>query len=111
MNFMYDFLMDSGMVFNGDVKDYVYNEKEDVGTLSMLAAGFEKDDFEITMDSDTLVVSASRKETPFGELKLLKKFKCRGVDAETLQASYKNGVLGIEFGLKSNRKRIPIVVS
>ena len=91
-------------------------EKTDKYLLSVAAPGFEKADFNIKLDANTLTISTEKKEITTEENdKLIRKefgFKAfrrsftidEKIDAANITAKYENGILAIELPKKEVAK-------
>lgn len=91
-------------------------EKTDKYLLSVAAPGFEKADFNIKLDANTLTISTEKKEITTEENdKLIRKefgFKAfrrsftidEKIDAANITARYENGILAIELPKKEAAK-------
>lgn len=91
-------------------------EKTDKYLLSVAAPGFEKADFNIKLDANTLTISTEKKEITTEENdKLIRKefgFKAfrrsftidEKIDAANITARYENGILAIELPKKEVAK-------
>lgn len=91
-------------------------EKTDKYLLSVAAPGFEKADFNIKLDANTLTISTEKKEIVTEENdKLIRKefgFKAfrrsftidEKIDAANISARYENGILAIELPKKEVTK-------
>lgn len=91
-------------------------EKADKYLLSVAAPGFEKADFNIKLDANTLTISTEKKEITTEENdKLIRKefgFKAfrrsftidEKIDAANITAKYENGILAIELPKKEVAK-------
>mgnify|MGYP000387890299 FL=1 len=91
-------------------------EKSDKYLLSVAAPGFEKADFNIKLDANTLTISTEKKEIVTEENdKLIRKefgFKAfrrsftidEKIDAANISARYENGILAIELPKKEVTK-------
>ena len=87
-------------------------ETENDYVLELVAPGFQKDDFKINLDNNTLTISAEQKENTENknEKFIRKEFKQqsfkrsftidRNVDAESIVAKYVNGVLTLNLAKK-----------
>lgn len=91
-------------------------ETENVYVLEVVAPGFQKEDFKINLDNNTLTVSAERKEETENknEKFIRKEYKQQSfkrsftidekVDAENISAKYVNGVLTLNLAKKQEVK-------
>jgi HSP20 family protein len=87
-------------------------ETENEYVLEMIAPGFQKEDFQVNLDNNTLTISAEEKENTENknEKFILNEFKQRpfkrsftidkSVDAENIVAKYVNGVLTLNLAKK-----------
>ncbi len=86
------------------------DEKDEVYQISIFAAGYQKNDFDIQIEDDYLIVKAETKEND--ELKhhhilngFERYFKLNPkINREAIAASYKNGVL--EITLQKNERDV-----
>ena len=91
-------------------------ETENDFVLEIMAAGFQKEDFKINLDKNSLTVSAERKGTEENknEKYICKEFKYssfkrsfsidENVDTENIVAKYVNGVLSLNLPKKASVK-------
>jgi len=91
-------------------------ETENDYVLEVVAPGFQKDDFKINLDNNTLTISADKKEeTENNNEKFIRKeFKQQSfsrsftidekIDAENISARYVNGVLTLNLAKKQEVK-------
>ena len=82
-------------------------------TLEVIAPGFEKTDFKVNLDNNVLTISAEKKseEKTENEKQIRKEYNYRSfkrsftiddkVDATAIEASYVNGVLGLNLPKKT----------
>lgn len=123
-NFMDDFFATVPSIFRDDFITPNFSsftpvnikETENEYVLDVVAPGFEKEDFKINLDNNTLTVSAERKvETENKREKFIRKeykqqsFKRsftidENVDAENISAKYVNGVLTLNLAKKQEVK-------
>jgi HSP20 family protein len=87
-------------------------ETENEYVLQVIAPGFQKEDFQVNLDNNTLTISAEQKENTENknEKFIRKEFKQqsfkrsftidRNVDAESIVAKYVNGVLTLNLAKK-----------
>jgi len=87
-------------------------ETENEYVLEVIAPGFQKEDFQVNLDNNTLTISAEEKENTENknEKFILNEFKQRSfkrsftidksVDAENIVAKYENGVLTLNLAKK-----------
>jgi HSP20 family protein len=93
-------------------------ETESQYNLEVIAPGFEKNDFKISMENDLISISAEKKsDTLTQNEKLLRKeynFKSfkrtftidQTIDAKGIEAAYVNGILKITLPKKAEEKQI-----
>jgi HSP20 family protein len=90
-------------------------ETENDYVLDVVAPGFQKEDFKINLDNNTLTISAKKEETENQNEKFVRKeykqqsFKRsftidENVDAENISAKYVNGVLTLNLAKKQDVK-------
>jgi HSP20 family protein len=91
-------------------------ETENDYVLEVIAPGFQKEDFKINLDNNTLTVSAEKKEETDNknEKVVRKEFKQQSfsrsftidekIDAENISAKYVNGVLTLNLAKKQEVK-------
>lgn len=91
-------------------------ETENEYVLDVVAPGFQKDDFKINLDNNTLTISADNKEEAENnnEKFIRKEFKKQSfsrsftidekIDAENISARYVNGVLTLNLAKKQEVK-------
>lgn len=91
-------------------------EKESHYQIEVVAPGFEKTDFKINLDQQTLTISVEKPEaeTPHSEKNIRKEFYLRGfkrsftidnkVDTDTIEAKYVNGILIVSIQKKEINK-------
>jgi HSP20 family protein len=91
-------------------------ETENDYVLEVVAPGFQKEDFKINLDNNTLTISAEKKEETENknEKFIRKEYKQQSfsrsftidekVDAETISAKYVNGVLTLNLAKKQEVK-------
>jgi HSP20 family protein len=91
-------------------------ETENEYVLEVVAPGFQKDDFKVNLDNNTLTVSADKKEEAEkqNEKFIRKEFKYQSfkrsftidenIDAENIVAKYLNGVLTLNLEKKQEVK-------
>ena len=91
-------------------------EKTDKYLLSVAAPGFEKADFNIKLDANTLTISTEKKEitTEENDKMIRKEFGFKAfrrsftidekIDAANITAKYENGILAIELPKKEVAK-------
>ena len=123
-NFVDDLFNELPVVFKNDIpapqwKGFVpvnITQNETGYSLEVIAPGFEKSDFKITLDQDVLTVSAEKKgETENKDEKQIRKeytyhsFKRsftidEKVDGEKIEAKYVNGVLTLNLPRKEEVK-------
>ena len=83
------------------------SDEADNYLVEILAPGRSKEDFNIEVKKDTLVISTEVEYTKFNFTKFKKVFTLpRNVDAEKIVASYKAGVLIITIPKSEEEKRI-----
>jgi HSP20 family protein len=92
-------------------------EKEEAYVLELIVPGFEKEQFNINIEQDTLTVSAELKteENKESEKEIRKEYKPKAfrksftlpelTDAENISAQYVNGVLTLNLPLKAAVKQ------
>lgn len=86
--------------------------------LEVIAPGFEKSDFKVTLDKDVLTISAEHRETSkeLKEKQIRKEFVTRSfkrsftinqsINAKEIDAQYVNGVLTVQLPKKQEEKKI-----
>jgi HSP20 family protein len=91
-------------------------ETENDYVLDVVAPGFQKEDFKINLDNNTLTISADKKEETENrnEKFVRKEYKQKSfsrsftidenIDAETISAKYVNGVLTLNLAKKQEVK-------
>jgi HSP20 family protein len=91
-------------------------ETENEYVLEVVAPGFQKDDFKINLDNNTLTVSAEKKEETENQNEkfVRKEYKQQSfsrsftidenIDAENISAKYVNGVLTLNLAKKQEVK-------
>jgi HSP20 family protein len=119
-NFMDDFLATVPSIFRDDfvtpsLRSFTpvnIRETENDYVLEVIAPGFQKDDFKLNLDNNTLTVSAEKKdETENQNEKFIRKeYKQQSfsrsftidenIDAENISAKYVNGVLTLNLAKK-----------
>jgi HSP20 family protein len=123
-NFMDDFFATVPSIFRNDIVTPSFRsftpvnvkETENDYVLEVVAPVFLKDDFKITLDNNTLTVSAEKKEETENknETFVRKEFKQQSfsrsftidenIDAENISAKYVNGVLILNLAKKQEVK-------
>jgi HSP20 family protein len=116
-NFVDDFSKNFPSIFRDDVATPGYRtfipvnvlEKETGYQLEVIAPGFDKTDFKVSIDKDRLSVSAEKKrENEEKKAKVLKReYQFQGfsrsftisenIDSERIEAKYENGVLTLNL--------------
>jgi HSP20 family protein len=91
-------------------------ETENGYVLELIAPGFQKEDFKINLDNNTLTISAEKKEETENQNEkfIRKEYKQQSfsrsftidenIDAETISAKYVNGVLTLNLAKKQEVK-------
>ncbi|MBS1732446.1 MAG: Hsp20/alpha crystallin family protein [Bacteroidetes bacterium] len=116
---MKDLFNDFPSVVNKTVREDLFGfppvnilEKADKYQLDIAAPGYEKADFNIKLEADTLTISTEKKETTTEETDKLirrefsyKSFKRsftvdENIDAENIKARYENGILSLDLPKK-----------
>jgi HSP20 family protein len=123
-NFMDDFFATAPSIFRDDFITPSFRsftpvnvkETENDYVLEVVAPGFQKEDFKINLDNNTLTISANKKEETENknEKFIHKEYKQQSfkrsftidenVDAENIVAKYLNGVLTLNLAKKQNVK-------
>ena len=123
-NFMDDFFATVPSIFRDDFASQGFRsiapvnvkETESEYVLEVVAPGFQKEDFKINLDNNTLTVSVEmKKETEQTSEKFVRKeYKLQSfsrsftidenIDAETISAKYVNGVLTLNLAKKQEVK-------
>ena len=93
-------------------------EKENAYLLEVVAPGFEKADFKVTLDKDVLTISAQKKDTvkKENEKQIRKEYIATGfkrsftidhsINAKEIDAQYVNGVLLVQLPKRVEEKKI-----
>ena len=123
-NFMDDFFATVPSIFHDDFGASSFRsftpvnvkETENDYVLEVVAPGFQKEDFKINLDNNTLTVSAEKKEETENQNEkfVRKEFKLQSfsrsftidenIDAENISAKYVNGVLTLNLAKKQEVK-------
>ncbi|MBZ4187837.1 Hsp20/alpha crystallin family protein [Niabella beijingensis] len=118
-----DFITDIPALFKNEVKKPAYGfvpvnitEKENAYQIEVVAPGFEKSDFKISLDQQILSIAVDKKEeeTAAAEKNIRKEFRTRSfkrtftvndkVDTDKIEAKYVNGILIVTIQKKENIK-------
>lgn len=130
-NLFDDLLTDFPVLFRDDFNKLQTPQKVPVNVMEMelayklevIAPGFEKSDFKITLDKDVLTISAEHKETSKEQKEkairkefLIKSFKRsftidQSINAKEIDAQYVNGVLTVQLPKKQEEKKITTEIS
>lgn len=130
-NLFDDLLTDFPVLFRDDFNKLQTPQKVPVNVtemdlaykLEVIAPGFEKSDFKITLDKDVLTISAEhkeiskeQKEKPIRKEYLIKSFKRsftidHSINAKEIDAEYVNGVLTVQLPKKQEEKKITAEIS
>lgn len=97
------------------------HEQEDRYCLELLVPGFEKTDFEISIDAKVLTIQAGHKVENVSGKMIRKEFSSKGfkrsftldekIDSESIDASYLNGILTIMLPKKQEQMKITKSIS
>lgn len=130
-NLFDDLLTDFPVLFRDDFNKMQTPQKVPVNVtemelaykLEVIAPGFEKSDFKITLDKDVLTISAEQKEISKEQKEkairkefLIKSFKRsftidQSINAKEIDAQYVNGVLTVQLPKKQEEKKITAEIS
>jgi HSP20 family protein len=130
-NLFDDLLTDFPVLFRDDFNKMQTPQKVPVNVtemeraykLEVIAPGYEKSDFKVTLDKDVLTISAENKETNKEQKEklirkeyLVKSFKRsftidQRIDAKEIDAQYVNGVLTVQLPKKQEEKKITAEIS
>lgn len=130
-NLFDDLLTDFPVLFRDDFNKMQTPQKVPVNVtemelaykLEVIAPGFEKSDFKITLDKDVLTISAEHKEMskeqigkPIRKEYLIRSFKRsftidQSINAKEIDAQYVNGVLTVQLPKKQEEKKITAEIS
>lgn len=125
-NLFDDLLTDFPVLFRDDFNKVQTLQKVPVNVteldsayqLEVIAPGFDKSDFKVTLDKDVLTISAESKETTKEqkEKKIRREFIARSfkrsftidqtINAKEIDAQYVNGVLTVQLPKKQEEKKI-----
>ena len=130
-NLFDDLLTDFPVLFRDDFNKLQTPQKVPVNVMEMelayklevIAPGFEKSDFKITLDKDVLTISAEHKEISKEQKEkairkefMIKSFKRsftidQSINAKEIDAQYVNGVLTVQLPKKQEEKKITAEIS